>query len=91
MEKMTPGITNHIKGFLQNLVNPPELCGQTCVYLASGKASELRGRYINAERDIESMANQAEIVKKENLYDLGVRELGGNEASSKLGGSLIRK
>ncbi len=54
----------------------PELCGQTCVYLASGKAKELRGRYINAERDIETVANQADIVKKANLYDLGIRELG---------------
>ncbi len=46
------------------------------MYLASGKASELRGKYINAERDIESMVEQAEIVKKEGLYDLGIRELG---------------
>jgi len=91
MEKMTPGVTDQIKTLLHSQVNPPELCGQTCVYLASGKASELRGRYINAQRDIESMANQAEIVKKENLYDLGVRELGGKEAPSRLRGSLVGK
>jgi len=57
-------------------VHRPELCAQTCVYLASGKASELRGKYINAERDIDSVVQQAEIVRKENLYDLGIRELG---------------
>jgi len=88
MEKMTPGVTNQIKEFINAFVNPPELCAQTCVYLASGKASELRGRYINSEKDVESMSNQAEIVKKENLYDLGVRELGGGEILSKLQGSL---
>jgi len=76
MEKMTPGITDQIKGFMHTLVNPPELCGQTCVYLATGKAKELRGRYINADRDIESVVNQADIVKKANLYDMGIRELG---------------
>ncbi len=66
----------------------PELCGQTCVYLATGKAKELRGRYINSERDIETVVNQADIVKKENLYDLGIRELGavgeGDAVSSRL-------
>ncbi len=46
------------------------------MYLASGKASEPRGKYINAERDIDSVVKQAEIVKKEGLYDLGIRELG---------------
>jgi len=76
MEKMTPGITDQIKAFVNAFVNPPELCAQTCVYLASGKASELRGKYINAERDIDSVVKQAEIVKKEGLYDLGIRELG---------------
>ncbi len=57
-------------------VHRPELCAQTCVYLASGKARELRGKYINVQRDIESVVEQADIVKKANLYDLGIRELG---------------
>ncbi len=46
------------------------------MYLATGKAKELRGRYINADRDIESVVGQANIVKKANLYDMGIRELG---------------
>lgn len=54
----------------------PELCGRTCVYLATGKAKELRGRYVDVRNDIESVVEQAEIVKKENLYALGIRELG---------------
>jgi len=76
MDKLIPGMTDRIKDFLRGLVNPPELCAQTCVYLACGKARELRGKYINAQRDIESVVEQAEIVKKANLYDLGIRELG---------------
>ncbi len=57
----------------------PELCGQTCVYLATGRAKELRGRYINAEKDIQSVVDQADIVKKANLYDMGIRELGESD------------
>ncbi len=55
----------------------PELCAQTCAYLATGKAKELRGRYIDVVKDIESLVEQAEIVKRENLYDMGIKELGG--------------
>jgi len=84
MEKLIPGITKQIKALVNGFVNPPELSAQTCVYLASGKASGLRGRYINAERDVESMAKQAEIVKKENMYDLCIRELGGSYDGAKL-------
>ncbi len=62
----------------------PELCGQTCVYLATGKAKELRGRFIDAERDIQSVVNQANIVKKANLYDLRIQELGQYSQESKV-------
>ncbi len=54
----------------------PELAAQTCVYLATGKAKDLRGRYIDAEKDIAAVVAQAEIVKRENLYDLCIRGLG---------------
>lgn len=47
------------------------------VYLATGKAKELRGRYIDALKDIESVVEQADIVKKENMYDIGIKELSG--------------
>ncbi len=70
--------------FLIYIFDPrPELCAQTCVYLASGKASELRGKYINAESDIDSVVKQAEIVKKEGLYDLGIWELGSRRTTAK--------
>lgn len=55
----------------------PELCGRTCVFLATGKAKELRGRYVDVRNDIEAVLEQAVVVRRENLYDLGIRELGG--------------
>jgi len=77
MDKMTPGTVKKHRELLDSFINTPELCAQTCVYLAtSEKPKELRGRFVNAECDIESLVNQAEIIKRENLYDLGIRELG---------------
>ncbi|KLO14748.1 NAD-binding protein [Schizopora paradoxa] len=76
LEKMTPGTVKNITAWVNTFVNPPELAAQTCVYLASGKAKDLRGRYIDAEKDIEAVVEQAEIVRKENLYDLSIRTLG---------------
>lgn len=54
----------------------PELCAQTCVYLAAGKAKELRGRHIDAVKDIQSVVDQADIVKRDNLYDMCFKKLG---------------
>jgi len=89
MDKMTPGSVQRIREVYNNFVTPPELCGRTCVFLATGKAKELRGRYVDVINDIESVVEQAEIVKRENLYDLGIRELGGNMPALKL--SLRRR
>ncbi|KLO10636.1 NAD-binding protein [Schizopora paradoxa] len=77
MDKMTPGSVQRIRDNFNSFVTPPELCGRTCVLLAMGKAKELRGRYIDVRNDIESVVEQAEIVKKNGLYSLGIRELGG--------------
>jgi len=77
MEKMKRGSVKWWGEFLESALVPPELCAQTCVYLATGKAKELRGRYIDVVKDIESLVEQAEVVKRENLYDMGIKELGG--------------
>ncbi|KLO14747.1 NAD-binding protein [Schizopora paradoxa] len=76
LDKMTPGKIDEVKAWVDSFANPPELAGQLCVYLATGKAKELRGRYIDAEKDIEAVVEQADIVKRENLYDLCIRRLG---------------
>ncbi len=39
---------------------------------------------MDVSNDIESVVEQAEIVKRENLYDLGIRELGGSMPALKL-------
>jgi len=77
MDKMAPGSVQSIREEFSSFVTPPELCGRTCVFLATGKGRELRGRYVDVNQDIESVAKQADVVKKENLYNLGIRELGG--------------
>ncbi|KLO14711.1 NAD(P)-binding protein [Schizopora paradoxa] len=76
MEKMQPGSTKWWRDLHDSAADPPELCAQTCVYLATGKAKELRGRHIDAVKDIQSIVDQADIVKRENLYDMCVKELG---------------
>ena len=54
------------------------LCGATCVYIASGKAKVLKGRYFDCEQDIEQVVTtgQEEIPKKD-LYRMRIEFLGG--------------
>jgi hypothetical protein len=53
------------------------LCGATCVYIASGKAKVLKGRYFDCEQDIEQVvAGESEILDQ-NLYRLKISFLGG--------------
>lgn len=33
--------------------DPPELCGQTCAWLASGRGKELRGLYLDCRQDLD--------------------------------------
>ncbi|KLO14710.1 NAD(P)-binding protein [Schizopora paradoxa] len=77
LEKMKPGTVKWWDELLENPTETSELWAQTCVYLAAGKAKELRGRHIDVFKDIESIVEQSEIVKRENLYEMGVRQLGG--------------
>lgn len=53
------------------------LCGATCVYIASGKAKVLKGRYFDCEQDIGYVVSHPEEIVEEDLYRLGVRFLGG--------------
>ncbi len=55
----------------------PSLCGQTCVFLATGKASALRGRYFDCEQDIGYVSRMGDVIRDQNLYDLKVDFLGG--------------
>ncbi|EJD04552.1 NAD-binding protein [Fomitiporia mediterranea MF3/22] len=81
VDKMQPGFCDRIRNVYENVMDQtPELCGQTCVYLAAGRATALRGRYLDVGDDIEDIARQADTVRKMNMYDLGVKILGGQMA-----------
>jgi hypothetical protein len=48
------------------------------VFLATGAARELRGRYLDIRYDLEQILKQVDTVKKEGLYELKAVFLGRN-------------
>ncbi len=53
--------------------DPATLCGQTCAYLATGKAKELRGMYFDCRQDIEVVCGYGrERLEKEGMNNLKV-------------------
>jgi hypothetical protein len=67
-----------IESWLPSFKTSRFLCGATCVYIASGKAKALKGRYFDCEQNIEQVvaAGRSEIVGSD-LYSLKVEFLGG--------------
>ena len=67
-----------IKNWLPLFKTSRFLCGATCVYIASGKAKILKGRYFDCEQDIEAVvaAGKSEIIDKD-LYRMKIEFLGG--------------
>ncbi len=65
---------------MKNFKSSVELCGATCVFLATGAAKvALKGRYIDCEHDMQAFVNpmaQEEILSK-GLHTLRVSFLGG--------------
>jgi NAD(P)-dependent dehydrogenase (short-subunit alcohol dehydrogenase family) len=53
------------------------LCASTCLYIASGKAKALKGRYFDCEQDIETVCKNASEIQEKDLYRLKVDFLGG--------------
>jgi hypothetical protein len=53
------------------------LCGATCLFIASGKAKILKGRYFDCEQDIETVVAQPEEILKKDLYRMKIEFLGG--------------
>jgi hypothetical protein len=53
------------------------LCGATCVYIASGKAKILKGRYFDCEQDIETVVSHPSEIIDEDLYRMKIQFLGG--------------
>ncbi|KAH8764058.1 short chain dehydrogenase/reductase-like protein SDR [Hyaloscypha finlandica] len=56
----------------------PELCGQTCAFLASGRGKELRGLYLDCRQDITKLLTAGrEFMREKQLNTLGVNFLDG--------------
>ena len=56
----------------------PELCGQTCAFLASGIGTGLRGLYLDCRQDITRLLELGrEELKRKRLNTLGVEFLDG--------------
>jgi NAD(P)-dependent dehydrogenase (short-subunit alcohol dehydrogenase family) len=54
-------------------VNPPERGAELVVYLASGRADALSGRFISVSHDLEGMIERAEEIQQGDLYTLRLR------------------
>jgi hypothetical protein len=76
--KAYPNLVAARKAWLPNFKTSRFLCGATCVYIASGKAKVLKGRYFDCEQDIEQVvsAGPSEIIDKD-LYHMKIDFLGG--------------
>lgn len=73
-----PQLSMHGTDFKGLFKDPPELCGATCAYLATGKAKEIRGMYFDCRQDIERVcAVGREKLQEDVLYTLKVDFLDG--------------
>lgn len=53
---------------------PAERVGSLAVFLASGKADSLTGRFLNVYDDIQELVKQAEAIQQQDLYTLRLRQ-----------------
>jgi hypothetical protein len=73
-----PAIAAGFEDFQNSFHMDLDVPGQTCVYLAAGKAKHvLKGKYWDCEQDIQVVVDHASEVKEYELYELKVEFLGG--------------
>ncbi len=74
----------YVPGFIQrlnslrdnpNVGNPMSQVTNLCVFLASGRADALSGRYLRVEEDAASLADSANVIQENDLYTLRIRDL----------------
>ncbi|MEO7703268.1 MAG: SDR family oxidoreductase, partial [Thermoflexales bacterium] len=53
----------------------PELAAELCVFLASGQADRLSGRYVHVLDDIRELVRRADEIEANDLYALRMRKL----------------
>jgi len=79
MEKF-PQLFEAGKDFAKLFKDPPELCGQTCAYLASGKGKALKGTYHDCRQDIERVVKMRKGgIEGDGILRVGFVEGYGNE------------
>lgn len=73
-KRFTTGENEEVFKMLESLfIDSPQLCGNTCAYLATGRAKEIRGLYFDCRQDIERVCGLGrETLKKSGLYTLKV-------------------
>lgn len=68
----------------QLLTDTPELSAQICVYLSTGKANKLSGKYIDCTNDISTLIENIDVINKKNLYVMTTNELTPRHEYTKL-------
>ena len=76
-QKYVPDFVARLKAMKANpsLGTPIKLVSDLCVFLASGRADGLSGRYFRVHDDWEEMARCTDAVKRDDLYTLRMRTL----------------
>lgn len=76
-QKYVPAFVARIKAIKKDpsLGTPISLVADLCVYLASGRADALSGRYFRVEDSWEEMARCADAIQRDDLYTLRLRTL----------------
>jgi NAD(P)-dependent dehydrogenase (short-subunit alcohol dehydrogenase family) len=72
-----PEIVAWYQEFQKRFIDSGYLCGQTCAFIAAGRALPLRGKYFDVEQDISKVLEYAPEFAKKGLYDLKVEFAGG--------------
>ena len=71
---MTDGVSL-FKDLPESEWTPPERAGELCVFLATGAADRLSGRYIHVLDDVHDMVRRADEIQAQDLYALRLRQL----------------
>ncbi|KAF2690890.1 NAD(P)-binding protein [Lentithecium fluviatile CBS 122367] len=70
------------KFFMELFKDGPELCGQTCAWLATGQGKELRGLYLDCRQDVERLlgvGREKLLKEKKNVLTVNFLEGYANE------------
>jgi NAD(P)-dependent dehydrogenase (short-subunit alcohol dehydrogenase family) len=75
LQSRDPGVKQFFEGaFASGYDVPPEQAARLVVYLASGEADALSGRYLTVHADVQQMVAKASEIEEQDLYVLRARE-----------------